>query len=427
MFVGIANEPRPYAWGSATAIADLLGRVPSGGPEAELWLGAHPGSPSRITDPAQVGGACDLEAWIAAEPQAALGASPGGGRLPFLLKILAAERPLSLQAHPSAEQARAGYLREDEANVPLGAPHRNYKDPYSKPEMIYALSERFEALCGFRPVEETLDLVRALMDLDFRGDTSQPALLYDLIDRLDSLPNTVEWLISGGPQVAALVDRVSTIVRTTEFSTRDSFPQLSGATRLPGAVGFDGEIATARALAEEYPGDPGIVISLLLNRVTLARGEALYLPAGNIHAYLGGLGVELMGASDNVLRGGLTTKHVDAAELLGVLDFTPGPVPYLRPSSPVEGVEVFRPEAVAGTGPSDDPGFVLVRVEAAPGRAARRMIAGPAIAICTDGAVSIEGRTASVALERGQSVYVTPDETELVVTGLGTVFVATVS
>ena len=148
-------------------------RAPSGAPEAELWLGAHPGSPSRVLDPDQTGGAADLAAWIAAAPVGGARAPHDGPQLPFLLKVLAAEHPLSLQAHPSAAQARAGYLREDEAGVPLDAPHRNYRDPYPKPEMIYALSDRFDALCGFRPVEESLDVLQGFVDLDVRGDTPQ--------------------------------------------------------------------------------------------------------------------------------------------------------------------------------------------------------------------------------------------------------------
>jgi mannose-6-phosphate isomerase len=389
MFVGITNTPRPYAWGSTTAIAELLGREPSGGPEAELWLGAHPGSPSVILDPTQTGGATDLAAWIAADPRTALGPFAASGRLPFLLKILAAASPLSLQAHPTPSQAAAGFARENALGVPLDASQRNYKDAHPKPELIVALSPTFDALCGFRPLNEVRELVTRLIAPAEALEHPQPQPLEDLLDSLSTgLRETVEWLITRGPGVPTLVALVTTLAETV--------PELS----------------VARALAAEYPGDPGIVISLLLNQVTLTPGEALYLPAGNIHAYLGGLGVELMAASDNVLRGGLTPKHIDVPELLGVLDFTPVPVPYLTAETPAPGVTVFRP---------DVPDFVLYRVHTD----ATVTITGPAIVICTSGALTVTGASSSIDLERGSAAYVTPDEGSLHLSAGGTVFLAT--
>ena len=206
----------------------------------------------------------------------------------------------------------------------------------------------------------------------------------------------MEWLSRGGPEVDRLVTAVVSAAVT--------------------AGGFDAAFDTVRMLADRYPGDPGIVISLLLNRVTLARGEALYLPAGNIHAYLAGLGVELMAASDNVLRGGLTPKHVDVPELLRVLDFTPVDIPYLRPEIPQQGVRVFRP---------DVPDFVLVQVEGSATAGDRLVpLGGPAIAICTEGSVSISGRS-STTLAQGETLFITPDEGDLTVAGAGELFVAT--
>lgn len=395
MFVGITNDPRPYAWGSPTAIAELLGRAPSGGPEAELWLGAHPGSPSRIVDPADAGGATDLAAWIAADPEATLGRFAPGGRLPFLLKLLAAGSPLSLQAHPTAAQAVEGFRRENLAGVPLDAPNRNYRDEYPKPELVYALSETFEALCGFRPLEASREIVG---ELRRRASPSQAPVVDVLLDRLapdDALPGVVAWLSGGGDEIAPLVDVVAALAA------------------VPGDL-FPAELRTVVDLAAEYPGDPGVVISLLLNRVSLARGEALYLPAGNIHAYLSGLGVELMAASDNVLRGGLTPKHVDVPELLRVLDTSPLPVPYLEPERPAPGTSVYRP---------DVPDFVLVRLDGVAGGAAVELT-GPAIAICTAGSVLLAG-TSSTTLSRGSAVYITPDEGRITATGAGEVFLAT--
>ncbi|MET4703259.1 mannose-6-phosphate isomerase, class I [Frigoribacterium sp. UYMn621] len=400
MFVGITNTPRPYAWGSTTAIAKLLGCEASGDPEAELWLGAHPGSPSTILDPTQTGGATDLAEWIAADPETTLGRFAASGRLPFLLKVLAAASPLSLQAHPTLEQARAGFDRENELGIALDAPERNYKDAFPKPELIYALSPTFDALCGFRPLAEVRTLLHALIDAANALEDPQPQPLEDLLDSLSgsdvALPETFEWLIGRRTGVATLVSLVTTLASR-------------------GVAGYDAEMATVSQLAEEYPGDPGIVIALLLNRVTLVAGEALYLPAGNIHAYLSGLGVELMASSDNVLRGGLSPKHIDVPELLDVLDFTPVPVPYLQSSSPSEGVAAFTP---------DVPDFELLRVDGM-FLDASVTLSGPAIALCTAGEVSISGSVSSASLVLGDSVFITPDEAGLRFTGSGTVFVAT--
>jgi len=422
MFVGISNTPRDYAWGSPTAIATLLGREPSGKPEAELWLGAHAGSPSTIVDPGVAGGATDLAGWIAASPERALGAplasSSTPPRLPFLMKILAAGSPLSLQAHPSPEQARAGFALENEAGIPVDAAGRNYRDPFHKPELIYALSETFDALCGFRDLGEIRRILAELRALDAAGDEQQAGALDAFESRLlgpDALHDVVDWLLRDGRggdtgEVAWLVEGVVALARQAAYLAE------GGA-----VIGFAAELACVRDLAEAYPGDPGIVLSLLLNHVTLRRGEALYLPAGNIHAYLSGLGVEVMAASDNVLRGGLTPKHIDIDELLDVLDFSPLPVPYLPPTSDAPGVSVYRP---------DVPDFRLVRVDAAaggPGDVPMRQVtlAGPAIAICTAGGFLVAGAASSARVKRGESVFVTPDEGTITFAGAGEVFLAT--
>jgi mannose-6-phosphate isomerase len=358
-----------------------------------LWLGAHPGSPSRIIDPSQTGGATDLAMWIAAEPDLTLGAHPSGEpRLPFLLKVLAAESPLSLQAHPTAQQAIAGFAREHAEGIPITAPDRNYRDAFPKPEILYALSETVEALCGFRSIKRLREIISRLIELDAADPEPVSAPLRTWLDRTvddDSLHGVFEWLISKGDGVRELINRVVAIARANPA-----------------------EFDTVVLLADAYPGDPGVVISLMLHRVSLKRGEALYLPAGNIHAYLSGLGVELMAASDNVLRGGLTPKHVDVDELLHVLDFRPGPAPYLQPETPAPGVRVFRPSAV---------GFALVTL----GDGAGCTLTGPAIALCAEGELTLSGDRSSVKLSRGESVYVTPDEGSLAAAGSGTVFIAT--
>lgn len=374
MFVGITNTPRDYAWGSTTAIPGLLGVEPTGAPQAELWLGAHPGSPSQLVG--REGTLADLVP----------------GRLPFLLKVLAASAPLSLQAHPTPDQAQAGFARENAAGVPLDAPERNYKDAFHKPELIYALSDPFTALSGFRPVADTRAVLEPVAD-----DARLEPLLARLTGDEDSaLRETFTWLISRG---SGADDVISAVVEASAVVDGPSWE-------------------TVRLLAEYYPGDPGIPISLLLHTIALRPGEVLYLPAGNIHAYLGGLGIELMAASDNVLRGGLTPKHVDVPELLEVLDFRPLPAPYLQPEAVAPGVAVFRPGV---------PDFVLTVVS--PDVAKRGVDVaieggGPAIAFAASGAATLDGFDASFALERGAAAYVSGEET-VHVSGDALLFVAT--
>ncbi|WP_285113874.1 mannose-6-phosphate isomerase, class I [Leifsonia sp. fls2-241-R2A-40a] len=382
MFVRIGNTPRDYAWGSTTAIAGLLGTEPSGGPEAELWLGAHPGSPARVLDPALADGAADLAAWERTSD------------LPYLLKVLAAAGPLSLQAHPSPEQARAGFERENAAGLAPDSPDRNYKDPFHKPELIFALSDPFEALCGFRDPAESRAALERLAAAGNGG-----AVLSGFARTLDGEPEAVlrratEWLLGGDTDVDLLVAEV-----------------VAAARALPG----DRDADTVRMLDEAFPGDPGIVLALLLNRATLRPGEVLYLPAGNIHAYLRGLGIELMAASDNVLRGGLTRKRIDVPELVGVLDFRPIRATPLAAEHPAAGVETFRP---------DVPDFALEFVSlTGEVPSATVPLPGTAIALVTDGEVELSGTSGSLHLRRGDAAVVT-DERELTATGRGTLFVA---
>jgi len=391
MFVGITNTPRDYAWGSAGEISALLGTQPTGKPEAELWLGAHPGCPSVIVDPSQANGASDLFEWIQRDGPQILG--DGIERLPFLLKVLAAGAPLSLQAHPTPEQAAEGFARENAAGIPLTASYRNYKDSSAKPELIVAVSETFEALCGFRPMARTRASIERLVVMDAASSTPTPELFAEWLAfaRDDSTIRTMfEWLISAQPPVGDLVVRVSALA----------------------ADDASDEFALIRNLAGHYPGDPGVLIALMLNQVTLAKGEALFLAAGNIHAYLRGVGIELMASSDNVLRGGLTPKHVDVSELLSVLDFSASPVPYLRPEPLGATSAVYRPEVRD---------FQLTVIEG------ESVVPVPsaAILLCTEGEFSITGATASVSLSRGDSVLVTAGEDTLTVTGAGQMFVAT--
>ncbi|WP_167136712.1 mannose-6-phosphate isomerase, class I [Diaminobutyricimonas sp. TR449] len=371
MIAGISNSSRPYAWGSTTAIADLLGRHPSGEPEAELWLGTHPGSPALVA-----GG----------------GALSELTTLPFLLKVLAADSPLSLQAHPTLRQAAQGFERENAAGIPIDAPHRNYKDYLHKPELIVAVSDTFDALCGFRPLEEAVSLIVAL-----RRHDGLVSPLDDLLAHMSTIRSAFEWLIRGGAHVDSVVERVA---------------QLAALPLKPTNAAAAAAFRTVGILAKEYPGDPGIVISLLLNMVTLNRGEALYLPAGNIHAYLRGLGIELMAASDNVLRGGLTSKHVDVPELLTVLDFKPVTEPRLAQEMIAEGVVKFDPGI---------PDFLLVHIT----RPTQFTLPGDAVLVVTSGLISVSGSQSEAVFGKGDAAYVSADEGVLSFTGEAELYLAT--
>ncbi|WP_243076960.1 mannose-6-phosphate isomerase, class I [Microbacterium sp. SS28] len=383
MLVPLINEPRDYAWGSTTLIAELEGRTPNGRPEAEVWYGDHPADPAVVPDGRGLG------EWLADE-----GAGTGApARLPYLLKVLAAASPLSIQAHPSKAQAEEGFAREEAAGIPRDAAERTYRDDNHKPELIVAVSETFTALAGLRDLEATRRLVATL------GAAGEPltARLAGT-DAAASLRDTIAWLLSGTAQaeVAALI----------------------GAAASAESEEFAAELALSRHLDDAYPGDPGVVVALLMNLVELRRGEAVFVPAGVLHAYVAGLGVELMAASDNVLRGGLTPKHIDVPELLSVLDSTPGPAPVLRPAVLAGGIERFAAEGIAD--------FALLHAST-PGTGTDVALDGVAIALVTAGEVEIEGAAtgAREILIPGRAVLVTPDEGTLRARGTGDLFVAT--
>jgi mannose-6-phosphate isomerase len=373
----LRNAVRPYAWGSRTTIAELLGRpVPAPHPEAELWMGAHPGDPSRLDDNRSL---LDL---VEADPLGQLGpdcAGHWGNRLPFLMKILAADEALSLQAHPSAEQAREGHAREEAAGIPRDARDRNYPDPTAKPELICALTE-FHALAGFRDPQRTVRLLRAL---------ETPGLA----------PYTE--LLAGQPDLHGLRALFTTWITLPQTSLDTVLPELLDACVLhvKERGEFDLECRTVLELGEAHEGDAGVLAALLLNRIVLAPGDAIYLPAGNLHTYLHGTGVEILANSDNILRGGLTPKHVDVPELLRVLDFSCGDMPVLRGEEVSPGMWRY---------PTPAPEFELCRLQWALGERAEVPLRskGPQILICTAGAVRLLDTDGNkVELGRGQSVW----------------------
>lgn len=388
----IENVLRDYAWGSTTAIAALLGRPESGGPEAEMWIGAHPDSPSVARVP-EDGAATPLDALIARDPEHFLGADSVarfGPRLPFLAKILAAGQPLSLQVHPSLEQARAGFARENAAGLPADAPDRNYRDDNHKPEMIFALTP-FEALCGFRPAAQAREILHHIADAFEAAGARLPALVEVLLEDLQgpaegtALRTAFERLITGGDEVSAATAAVADVLSSAAAPAR-----------------FSAELATVLDLNGKYPGDPGVLISLLLNRISLAPGEAVYLPAGNVHAYLQGLGVEVMASSDNVLRGGLTPKFIDIPELLQTIDFQPVAVPMLAAERSVLDQELFRP-------PFEE--FQLQRIElAADAGPVPLAQSGAAVVIVVAGEVYLDSPKGDLRLGRGASAFLAAAE-----------------
>jgi mannose-6-phosphate isomerase len=380
---------RPYAWGSATEIPRLLGVEPTGRPQAELWMGTHPAAPSRLR------GGGTLGERIEEDPAGQL--SPVvvrrfGARLPYLMKIIAAERPLSLQAHPNLQQARAGYADEQQRGVPLDSPERSYVDPNHKPELVCALTP-FEALCGFRPIGATLRLLTGL---------AEAAPLATYVEALRARPDR--------DGLREVVTGLLTLPADRRRGLVDSVVAACAA----GSAEFPDEYATAVALGEANPGDPGVVIALLLNRVTLQPGQAMFLAPGNMHCYLHGTAVEVMANSDNVLRGGFTAKHVDVPELLRVVDVADGPAPLLVPKEQGPGHTAYRP-------PVPDFRLDTFALADAP---VEMGLTGPRIALTVAGTAVVQAGPQTLTLPRGASAWL-PAGLLATVAGSGELVVAT--
>ncbi len=423
------NTVKNFDWGSTDAIPAILGTVPDGTPCAELWLGAHPLSPSHLlSEQAQasvsasgyrhLGSASafdraptatahtgpNLIEYLAADPEGLLGRESVevfGPRLPFLLKVLSAQKALSIQVHPNPEQAAAGFAREEADGPDLDAPHRNYKDPSAKPELIYALTE-FHALTGFRPrravratFERFLSLPLTPGALDFLGEV---LVALRSLGEARAFSRAVE-LILGDPRASGFVDELST----------HELPELPAGHVSRAGSAVD-PMETLRELVGDFPGDPGVLVALMLTRTHLEPGEALAIEPGVLHAYLAGTGIEIMASSDNVLRGGLTHKHVDIPELGRVARFTAAPPRRVDPDR--DGV--FR-------GPTEDFALQVLRCP----RLKRIERRGPSIVLCTSGTITLTSVGSSVTLTRGQSVFVAANEPAITADGHGDLFVAT--
>jgi len=387
----ISTPTQRYVWGSTTAIPHLLGFDVSDVPVAEVWMGAHPLLPSHAAGELEN---ARLNSLIASDLVGSLGedvVARFGSTLPYLLKVIAAETPLSLQVHPHVARAQTGFDEEEAAGVPLDSPLRNFKDRNHKPELIYALS-KFEALCGFRAPRRAAEMFAGL---DAR-------LAKELHGVLVAQP-TVEGIRAAFTQLLEPSSRPS--VEEVQEVVQACAARLDAGSPSPRAD------RTVLLLAEAYPGDPGVVTSLLLNPVTLQPGDAMFVPAGGVHAYLHGLGVEIMASSDNVLRAGLTPKHVDVAELLRNVDYVAAPPIRIAP-------ETFHGATKVFYAPVDD--FELSVTEIAdeeshplPGR-------GPRILLCLRGDMTVTSvRDGALTLHRGEAAFVPASDGPLDVCGAG--------
>lgn len=379
-----------YAWGTTDAIPTLLNRAPDGQPYAEYWLGAHESSPSIV-------GGESLASKIAHGPDL-LGAKARvafGAQLPYLMKVLSARHALSLQAHPSRDQAEEGWARENRAGIAPDAPERTYKDAWPKPEIMVALEE-FHSLSGFRDPHETAELFGAL------GVAPQlDSVIAPLTERKGpaGLAEVFLDVLSLGEARAHVVDEVVSAAMNHRYDD-----------------GPVGEFArTALELDEVFPADPSILAALLMNRLVLQPGEAMFVPAGRMHAHLRGTGIEVMANSDNVIRGGLTSKHIDVEELIKVVSFAPVVPEVLLPRHTRRGVfkydtpcsefEAWKLELSSDLGP--------VRV---PGRGSARIL------LVVSGSCTAESDGATLTLEQGESAFLTGDEHDVMVTGDAEVF-----
>ena len=381
---------QPYAWGSPTAIPEFLGVEPTGDPQAELWFGAHPLAPSTVRGE-------PLNELVDRDPVGVIGPASVrsfGPRLPFLLKIIAADQPLSLQAHPSREQAEAGYAREQAGGGAAGR---------AAPGVSGRLAEARGAVRAVRH-RGALRLPRS------RGDV-----------RALRRPGCAERAPAGGdaggnptcPPVERLAVTFGRLLRLDQ-QHRGVIGEVERAARRVTGKGALGRFArTAVELAAHYPGDPGVLAALLMNRISLRPLDAIFLPAGNLHAYLCGGGVEIMANSDNVMRGGLTPKHVDVPELLRVVDFTPGFAGLITPVEESAGIWRY---------PTPAPEFALWRIEVTTQPATVPAVGAGRILLVTDGLVHAGSGSAELSLRRGECALIRPDE-QVAVRGAGRIFV----
>lgn len=382
MLVKLTNQALPYAWGSKTLISDYFGIAETGEPMAEIWFGTHDGSPTEV-----VGTDSSL--------QSLLHAAGRTSRLPFLLKILAAEAPLSIQAHPNPAQAIEGFARENAAGIPIDASHRNYKDDKAKPELIVALTERFDALVGFSSPALIKEKFSELLEVS----TSEKLT--------EVLTKWISWLDSDEGIRKVFLDAL------TSADCDESFVSdlIDSAEQCPSLVDL------VVHLSEHHGKDRGIATALLMNHMSLNRGEGVFVPAGMPHAYLSGLGVEVMLASDNVLRGGLTPKHIDVEELSKVLVFESTDPALVQTKQLAVGFEKFD---------LPTPEFDFYRASVGSSNLLADVnLPGDSILLCTEGSVAVSNSQGErEVINIGEAVFMAGDARSFSLTGTGTLFMA---
>jgi len=382
MLVKLTNQPMDYAWGSTNLIPDYFGIEPTGKPMAEIWFGTHDGSPTQVKD-------------LDVSLQDLRVARGMPDRLPFLLKILAAAAPLSIQAHPNPVQAKEGFAAENAAGVAITDSKRNYKDDRAKPEMIVALTETFEAMVGFsdsRLIIERFAEIREASSSERLNAVlikwsellqSEDGLLQVCLETLSSAEldeQLISDLVDAAEQCPSLVDLV------THLSTHHGF-------------------------------DRGIVTALLMNYVVLSKGEAAFVPAGMPHAYLSGLGVEIMLASDNVLRGGLTPKHIDVVELAKVLVFEETEAKPVQVRKLAVGLEEFD---------IPTPEFHFYRATLSANNLLVDLnLPGDAIVLCTSGAIAVSSSKGErEVINPAEAAFISGDARTFSLAGNGEAFIA---
>ncbi|MDX6298839.1 MAG: mannose-6-phosphate isomerase [Nocardioidaceae bacterium] len=404
---------REYAWGSRTHIPRLSGSPVTEVPIAEKWFGAHPTAPSRLDS------GRGLDELIEESPSRCLGAAvvdSFGPRLPFLLKLLAAAEPLSLQVHPTSERARIRFAHEDAAGLPTTASDRSYPDPSHKPELLYALT-RFEGMAGFRDPSKTARILRML----------EREWADSIADGLDfpeapfqALRGVVTDLLRlSGAELRSRLNDLKEAARSAEARSHRPKSRL----RPPDVEAESVERESVRVFAqtsdliERYPQDPGVLVTLLLNHVVLAAGEAMFIDAGVMHAYTSGFGVEIMAASDNVVRAGLTPKHVDVQEMLEITNFTPIPPPRWK------GLPLAQMDGVLLSPPVEEFELVVATL-----RAGDQWVeaAGPVILLCLEGSVSVQSASDTQALASGEAVFVEAGDEPSTMKGSGRAAIARV-
>ena len=369
-FLLMQNPIQGYDWGSHDALTTLFGIPnPAGKPQAELWMGAHPNGCSEVV---LAGDVQKLSTLINSAPAAVLGDATQArfGSLPFLFKVLCAEKALSIQVHPSKAQAEAGFAREEAAGIDIKASNRNYKDPNHKPELVFALTP-YQAMNGFRAIPAILALFERV----------KLATIADLVADLAANQNE-----------AGLQHFFHQLLILTGPRKEDA---LAGLLAYAAAHQDEETFALVTSLAAQYPGDVGLFSPLLLNVVTLQPGQAMYLDACTPHAYVRGTGLEIMANSDNVLRAGLTPKYIDVAELLDCTRCLAKPDDQILLSPRMEGAvqhyDVPVPDFTFSVYPAGEHALTTASAE---------------ILFTIDGTVILQQGKQSLRLEKGQSAFI---------------------